>query len=66
MASKDTVLPILGIGITLNHHVLWLEFREYARNKYADEMVKDLTNIIKDLIERRRSKYERKNQQVGR
>ncbi len=41
----------------------WPEFREYARQKYPDELDEDMVTMIEDLIERRRSKrYEhRKN-----
>ena len=32
------------------------EFREYAQQKYADELDEDLITMIEDLIERRRQK----------
>ena len=34
----------------------WPEFREYARQKYPDELDEDLIVMIEDLIERRRSR----------
>ena len=34
----------------------WPEFREYARQKYPDELDDDLIAMIEDLIERRRQK----------
>jgi transcriptional regulator with XRE-family HTH domain len=34
----------------------WPEFREYARNKYPNELDEDLITMIEDLIERRRAK----------
>ncbi len=37
----------------------WPEFREYAREKYSNELDDDLITMIEDLIERRRSKRER-------
>ncbi len=37
----------------------WPEFREYALQKYPDELDEDLITVIEDLIERRRRrKYE--------
>jgi len=39
----------------------WPEFREYAQNKYADELDEDLIIMIEDLIERRREKKHKKN-----
>ncbi len=40
----------------------WPEFREYARQKYAEELDEDLITMIEDLIERRRQKrYDTKN-----
>jgi transcriptional regulator with XRE-family HTH domain len=32
----------------------WPEFREYARQKYPNELDEDLITMIEDLIERRR------------
>jgi len=34
----------------------WPEFREYAQQKYPDELDEDLITMIEDLIERRRQK----------
>jgi len=34
----------------------WPEFREYARQKYPDELDEDLIAMIEDLIERKRSR----------
>ena len=34
----------------------WPEFREYAQQKYPDELDEDLITMIEDLIERRRSR----------
>ena len=34
----------------------WPEFREYARQKYTDELDEDLITMIEDLIERRRAR----------
>ena len=34
----------------------WSEFREYARQKYPNELDEDLITMIEDLIERRRAK----------
>ena len=34
----------------------WPEFREYARQKYPDELDEDMVTMIEDLIERRRQK----------
>ena len=40
----------------------WPEFREYARQKYPDELDEDLITMIEDLIERRRARnYEEKS-----
>ncbi len=40
----------------------WPEFREYARQKYPNELDEDLITMIEDLIERRRQKrYNTKN-----
>ena len=37
----------------------WPEFREYARQKYPNELDEDLITMIEDLIERKRGrKYE--------
>jgi transcriptional regulator with XRE-family HTH domain len=34
----------------------WPEFREYAQQKYPDELDEDLITMIEDLIERRRAR----------
>lgn len=34
----------------------WPEFREYASQKYPDELDEDLITMIEDLIERRRAR----------
>ena len=34
----------------------WPEFREYAQQKYPNELDEDLITMIEDLIERRRQK----------
>ena len=34
----------------------WPEFREYARQKYPNELDEDLISLIEDLIERRRAR----------
>ena len=34
----------------------WPEFRDYARQKYPNELDEDLITMIEDLIERRREK----------
>jgi transcriptional regulator with XRE-family HTH domain len=34
----------------------WPEFREYARQKYPNELDEDLITMIEDLIERRRQR----------
>lgn len=40
----------------------WPEFREYAYQKYPDELDEDLVTMIEDLIERRRGRrYGRKD-----
>lgn len=38
----------------------WPEFREYARNKYPNELDDDLVTMIEGLIEQRRSRNCRK------
>jgi len=40
----------------------WPEFREYARQKYPNELDEDMITMIEDLIERRRERrYGKKN-----
>ena len=34
----------------------WPEFREYARQKYPNELDEDMVTMIEDLIERRRAR----------
>lgn len=34
--------------------MMWPEFREYARQKYSEELDEDIITMIEDLIERRR------------
>ena len=34
----------------------WPEFREYAHQKYPDDLDEDVITMIEDLIERRRQK----------
>jgi len=44
----------------------WPEFREYARQKYPDELDEDLITMIEDLIERRRARgYGNNNPGIG-
>jgi len=56
--SLGKVLSIVGhlpkVAETAPHE--WPEFREYARQKYPDELDEDLVTMIEDLIERRRSR----------
>jgi transcriptional regulator with XRE-family HTH domain len=52
------VLSIAGHlpGVAKTAPLDWPEFREYARQKYPDELDEDLITMIEDLIERRRSR----------
>ena len=44
----------------------WPEFRDYARQKYPNELDDDLITMIEDLIERRRQKrYGTKDSKMG-
>jgi len=44
----------------------WPEFREYAQQKYPNELDEDLITMIEDLIERRRAKkYEGRKRKLG-
>ncbi len=64
----EKVLSIVGHlpQIAERPLVEWPEFREYARQKYPDELDEELIAMIEDLIERRRSKrYGGKDYQVG-
>ena len=45
--------------ITSNKPSEYPEFRDYARQKYPDELDEDLVTLIEDLIERRRRKRHR-------
>ena len=59
-----SVLSVTGHLATADTKVAtdWPEFREYAHNKYPDELDEDLITMIEDLIERRRQRrYGRKN-----
>ncbi len=59
----ETVLSVVGhLPKTSEGNVEWPEFREYAHQKYPDELDEDLVTMIEDLIERRRARrYEGKN-----
>jgi transcriptional regulator with XRE-family HTH domain len=64
----DKVLGIVGHmpGKALRSTAEWPEFREYARQKYPDELDEDLIVMIEDLIERRRAKrYEKRKGRMG-
>jgi len=65
----DQVLSLAGHIPTIakRQPADWPEFREYARNKYPNELDEDLISLIEDLIERRRSRqYEqRKDTDLG-
>ena len=54
----EKVLSIAGHlpGVAETRPPEWPEFREYARNKYPNELDEDLITMIEDLIERRRQK----------
>jgi len=60
----EKVLSIVGHlpGVAEIGPPEWPEFREYARQKYPNELDEDLITMIEDLIERRRQKrYNAKN-----
>ncbi len=60
----EKILSIVGHlpRISEKPPIEWPEFREYARNKYPDELDDDLITMIEDLIDRRRAKkYGRKD-----
>jgi transcriptional regulator with XRE-family HTH domain len=42
--------------VTETQSAEWPEFRDYAKQKYPDELDEDLIAMIEDLIERRRSR----------
>jgi transcriptional regulator with XRE-family HTH domain len=52
------ILASAGHIVQLNSTpaVAWPEFREYAMEKYADELDEDVITMIEDLIERRRQR----------
>ncbi|GAH87895.1 unnamed protein product, partial [marine sediment metagenome] len=54
----EKILSIVGHlpGVAEAGYVEWPEFRQYARQKYPDELDEDLITMIEDLIERRRQK----------
>ena len=54
----ENVLSVVGHipKVAENKSVEWPEFREYAREKYPNELDEDLITMIEDLIERRREK----------
>ena len=56
--SLEKVLSIVGHlpSVAETRPTEWPEFREYARNKYPNELDEDLITMIEDLIERRRQK----------
>lgn len=60
----EKILSIVGHLPRISEKPLveWPEFREYARQKYPNELDEDLITMIEDLIERRRAKkYGRKD-----
>lgn len=54
----ENVLSVVGHmpKVAENKFADWPEFREYARQKYPNELDEDLITMIEDLIERRREK----------
>ncbi len=52
------ILSVVGHlpGTGKNAPFEWPDFRQYAREKYADELDEDLISMIEDLIERRRAR----------
>ncbi|GAI18821.1 unnamed protein product, partial [marine sediment metagenome] len=54
----EKILSIVGHlpRVAETGYVEWPEFRQYARQKYPDELDEDLITMIEDLIERRRQK----------
>ncbi len=62
--SVEKIFSILGYlpRIAETGRPEWPEFREYAQQKYSNELDEDLITMIEDLIERRRQKrYDRKD-----
>jgi transcriptional regulator with XRE-family HTH domain len=57
-APLERILSIVGHlpRVTDTGYAEWPEFREYAHQKYPDELDEDLITMIEDLIERRRQK----------
>jgi transcriptional regulator with XRE-family HTH domain len=57
-APLEKVLSIVGHlpSVAEIGYADWPEFREYARQKYPNELDEDLITMIEDLIERRRQK----------
>ncbi len=54
----EKILSVAGHlpGIAEKKPPEWPEFREYARQKYPNELDEDLITMIEDLIERRRER----------
>ena len=54
----EKILSVVGHlpGVAETAPPEWPEFRQYARQKYPDELDEDLITMIEDLIERRRQK----------
>jgi transcriptional regulator with XRE-family HTH domain len=64
----EIILAIVGHipSGSLKTFAEWPEFREYARQKYPDELDEDLITMIEDLIERRREKrFENGKRRLG-
>ena len=65
--SGESIQKILAAAghipkITQSGPLDWPEFREYARQKYHEELDDDIVTMIEDLIERRRlRRYEKNN-----
>ncbi len=57
-APVEKILSIVGHlpGIAEAEPPDWPEFREYAHQKYPEELDEDLITMIEDLIERRRGR----------
>lgn len=58
--APERVLALAG-HLTLLQQVNahgWPEFREYARQKYPDELDEDMIAMVEDLINRRRKRRE--------
>ena len=63
-AKVQTVLAIAGHMPQISNleTTNWPEFREYALQKYPDELDEDLITMIEDLIERRRQRCHQRSQ----